>query len=143
MKSIPAILSAFVITAVVGISMLVIGANALFNPNTTAMASSAAPAADVAPVSSVDAQTGDMQALIQQYQDREKQYQQRLDEAVQKLNAANQRIQQANDQLQQANQTIQNQQNILEQMQQNGLIRIDQSGQVTLAHGKEHHSDDD
>lgn len=144
MKSIPALLSAFVITAMIGVSMLVIGANALFNPRTTVMASSPAAQVDSAAPSgsAADAQTADTQALITQYQDREKQYQQRLDEAVQKLNAANQQIQQANQQIQQdngqmqqADQTIQTYQNVLTQLQRRGLIRIDQNGQITLGRG--------
>ncbi len=135
MKSIPAILSAFAITAVIGVSMLAIGLNALVTPNAAVMASAPADSLEVfaAPVSATDNQTADLQALVGQYQEREKQYQQRMNEALQKLNQANQQIEQANTQLQQAGETVQSYQDILNDLQSRGAISIDEDGQITVS----------
>lgn len=139
MKTFPAILAALGITAVVAIGMLLIGANALFNPNAGPIFNSptnvqaAAPASTTGTVSAVSASTSatsaqqiaQLQALVKQYQDREKQYQTELDQAAQKLN-------QANTQLSQANQSAQSYQNILMQLQQMGVIQISNDGQISV-----------
>ena len=143
MKAIPAILFALGMTGLIAIAMLLVGANAFFNPNTVPVASAASSAqittvSDTSGVASQPVQTSDqqqlaeMRQLLQQYQDREKQYQQRLDEAVQRLNDANSQIQQANTQIQQDNQTVQTYQQIMQQLQQRGIITIDNNGQIFL-----------
>jgi hypothetical protein len=145
MKAIPAILFALAMTGLIAIAMLLVGANAFFNPNTVPVASaaSAAPAdvttiSDPSGVASQPGQTSDqqqlaeMRQLLQQYQDREKQYQQRLDEAVQRLNAANQQIQDANAQIQQDNQSVATYQQIMQELQRRGVITIDNNGQIYL-----------
>ena len=149
MKTVPAIIAALGITAVVALGMLLIGTNALFNPNagpvfnspstvqaaapataapaTPASAGASAGAASSAGATSPDAQQqiAQLQALVQQYQDREKQYQTELNQAAQKINQANQ-------QASQANQTAQDYQNILMQLQQMGVISISANGQITV-----------
>jgi septal ring factor EnvC (AmiA/AmiB activator) len=144
-KAVPAILFAVATTALVGIAILLIGANALFNPNTVPVVS----AATAPTTASVDAAVGQtaqsqnmdqqklaqMSQLLQQYQDREKQYQQRLDEAAKRLNDANQQIRQANQTIEQSNQSIQTYQQILVELQRRGLIRIDNNGQIFLQRG--------
>ncbi len=124
MKIFPAIIAAFLITAMVGIAMLVVGGNALFNQNTVPVTNSpqvvsgagvsgqaVQPAADQQSVQQ-------MQNLIQQYQQREKQYQSELNTAAQRLN--------------QANQQVQSYQQLIDALQQRGIIRITSDGQVMI-----------
>ena len=138
MKTFPAILAALGITAVVAIGMLLIGANAFFNPNSGPVSNSpttvqaAAPASDanlisasVSAAGTSEQQIAQLQALVKQYQGRETQYQTELDQAAQKLNQMNQ-------QLTQANQTAQDYQNILAQLQQMGVIQISGNGTITV-----------
>ncbi len=149
MKTLPAILFALGITAVVAIVMVVVGANALVNPNTVPVTN--APSSNVAaasfnsnsqasdpPSSSQSAQTAQtaqsqqlaqLQALVTQYQNREKQYQSELNQAIQQLNNAN-------SQLQQDNQEIAQFQQLLQAMQQDGLITITSDGRIFLGSGE-------
>jgi hypothetical protein len=130
MKSLPAILFALGMTAVVAITMLAIGGNALVNTNTTPVTNSPN-TSSVAPASfSADStQLSQLQQLVTQYQDREKQYQQELADAVQRLNDANTQLNDANTQLQQYQQLVQ-------LLQQRGIIRITSDGQVLLGRGQ-------
>ncbi len=123
MKTFPAILAAFLITLVVGASMFVIGGNALFNPNSGPVLNTPQQAQVVSPVDSSAADSN--AALIQQYQQREKQYQAQLQEASKRLEQANQQLQKETDQLQFYTQ-------IVNELQQRGIIRIDPDGQVFL-----------
>ncbi len=137
MKTLPAILFALGITAIVAVVMVVIGSNALVNPNTVpttnSPSSSGVAAASYSsnsqpadpPSASQNAQIQQLQALVTQYQDREKQYQTELNQAIQNLNDAN-------SQLQQANQEIQQFQQLLEAMQARGLITITSDGRIYL-----------
>jgi chromosome segregation ATPase len=140
MKTLPAILFALGITAVLAITMAVIGANALVNPVTLPITNSPASASTSgsgvaaasfssssasSAASSDPAQVAQLQALVTQYQDREKQYQTELADAVNRLN-------QANTQLQTQDQQIQQFQQLLTILQQRGLIRIDSNGQIFL-----------
>jgi hypothetical protein len=137
MKTLPAILFALGITAVLAITMAVIGANALVNPvtlpitNSPASASSSGVAAasfsssSSSASSSDPAQVAQLQALVTQYQDREKQYQTELADSVTRLD-------QANTQLQTQDQQIQQFQQLLTILQQRGIIRIDSNGQIFL-----------
>ena len=146
MKTFPAILAALGITAIVAVGMLLIGANALFNPNAGPIFNSPTTVQAAAPASNTSAvnvsanaangttagstaasaqQIAQLQSLVKQYQDREKQYQTELDQAAQKLNQTNQ-------QLSQSNQTAQEYQNILAQLQQMGVIQVSSDGQITV-----------
>jgi hypothetical protein len=126
MKKTPALIAAFVMTALVAAGMLLMGTNALFNPSSVALADSpAAGEAAVAPASAEplvqEQQLQQLQALVAQYQAREQQYQQEL----------NQLQQQAS----QTNDTLQQYQLLLQEMQRRGLVQIGQNGQVTLPRG--------
>src|SRR5512142_1212411 len=133
MKIIPAIFAALIITALVGVAIFVVGANALFNqntlpilnsPQTVSGAAAAAGAAGSAGNAAVSQQTGQqaqlqqLENLVQQYQQREKQYQTQLNDAAQRVNQANQQVQQY--------------QQLLEALQQQGVIRITADGQVLI-----------
>jgi cell shape-determining protein MreC len=131
MKTIPAVIFAVLITAVIGVVMFMIGANALLNknsvpisnsPNTTTTNVSAA-------VSTQDQQTiQQMQNLINQYQARDKQYQSELNDAAQRLSQANQQLDQTNQQLETYVQLINELQNF-------GVIRITNDGRVLIRGG--------
>ena len=125
MKRKPALIAAFVTTFVIAIAMVLVGANALFNPNSVPVSASptSTSANDSSGVVAVSANTTvnqlqQMQELITQYQQREKQYQQREQQYQQQLNDANTQIQEY--------------QSLLQQMQAIGLIRIGPNGQISV-----------
>jgi len=125
MKRKPALIAAFLTTLVIAIVMVLVGANALFNPNSIPV--SAAPttvaASDTGGVVAVSANTTtdqvqQLNALIAQYQAREQQYQQREQQYQQQLNDASSQVQQLT--------------TVLQQLQRMGVIRIDQNGQISV-----------
>jgi uncharacterized protein YpmS len=120
-KHILALLAAIVITGVTAFGMLVVGVNALVNPNTTSTANTPAQAASTSTTSSTatyQAEIAQLQSQIAQYQARDRQYQ----VALQNDNA----------QLNQAAQELQMVQQLLAYLQNRGLIQIDNSGQITV-----------
>jgi peptidoglycan hydrolase CwlO-like protein len=118
MKKIPAIIAALVTTAVVVLAMLIMGVNAFFNPTSVQAASSPssantqAAASDTIQVSA--AQVQQLQQRINEYQNREQQYQ---------------------TQLNQAKQEIQQYQQLFGALQQMGILRVDQNGQIMVGRG--------
>ena len=136
MKPLPAILASLAITAVIALGMLVIGVNALLNPNTVPVVNaspSVDPAGSVAAVSdpstssstanpTTDQQIAQLQALVKQYQAREQQYQTQLTDAAQQLD--------------QANQQLQSYQQLLTALEQRGIIRLDQNGNIMISRGR-------
>ncbi len=129
MKKFPAIMAAFIVTLLIGLSMFAIGASALVNTHTTPTASTSTALtgnASAAASSAADAQqVAQLQALVQQYQARETQYQAELKQAAQQLSQANQLAYNSSTQ-------VQSYQQILTQLQQVGLIQISQNGQITI-----------
>jgi septal ring factor EnvC (AmiA/AmiB activator) len=119
-KQVVAFLFAFLITAIVALSMLVVGVNAAINPNgVTASNSPTSPAASVSTnTDSTQTQIAQLQAQVAQYQARDQQYQAALSSD--------------NQQLSQAAQEIQMIQQLLAYLQNRGLIRIDDRGQITV-----------
>src|SRR5512137_844716 len=119
-KQVIAALFAFIITALVALSMLVVGVNAAFNPN--GVKASDSPSQAVAnnstSTSSSQAQINQLQSQVAQYQAREQQYQAAL-------NSDNQ-------QFSQASQEIQMIQELLAYLQNRGLIQIDNQGRITV-----------
>jgi len=113
-KHIPALIAAFAITAIVGVLMLGLGANALFNKNViTAQAASSD--------NSINLDTAtpeELKALIAEYQSREAQYQQELNQAADQINQANGQIEQY--------------QSFIMALQNAGVIQINRNGQVTV-----------
>lgn len=110
-KQIQALVAAILVTAVIGLGMLAIGVNAALNTNTVPVSDSPSVAA-AANDSQISAQ--DSSGLIAQYQDREKQYQ---------------------SQLSQATAQAQDLQNILNELQRRGIIRINSDGTIQLRVG--------
>ncbi len=118
MKRWQALIAATIVTGLVAFGMLVVGLNAFFNTNSVKASDAAvsvtaptgAPQAASAP--SVDqTQLTQLQSLIAQYQDREKQYQAQLN---------------------QLNGELQQYQQVLTQLQQQGLIQVTQDGQILV-----------
>jgi hypothetical protein len=120
-KQVIAFLFAFIITAVVALSMLVVGVNAASNPNGVAVSNSptTAPASISSSTdASSQAQIAQLQSQLAQYQARDQQYQAALSSD--------------NQQLAQASQEIQMIQQLLLYLQNHGLIQINSQGQITV-----------
>jgi peptidoglycan hydrolase CwlO-like protein len=115
-KQIVAFLAAVVITGMLALPMLVIGANALTNRNSAPVSNSRSSAPIADPASS-----GDAQSQIAQLQSQITQYQTAL--------------QQANDQLNQDASEIQTVQQLLAYLQNQGLIQIDSQGRIFVIGG--------
>jgi len=117
-KQIGALLAAILITGAILLSMLVIGANAMTNQNGAVVSNSTAPVASAgsSTTSSAQAQIAQLQNLVAEYQARELQYQTALKSD--------------NDQLTLAASELQMIQQLLSYLQNRGLIRIDNQGQI-------------
>jgi TolA-binding protein len=121
MKTIPALIAGMLTSALIVLIMVLVGLNALLNPNTVAEASAAGDPGTTAVVSgasSDSAQVQQLQTRIAEYQQREKQYQGQV-------NQLETNLQQANNQLEQYQQLV-------DTLQQMGLIRVGQDGQIYL-----------
>jgi septal ring factor EnvC (AmiA/AmiB activator) len=120
MKKTPALIAAFVMTLIVGLGMLLVGSNALFNPSSVALASSSnTPDATVNPNSTDQLQQ--LQSLVAQYQSREQQYQQQLNQLQQQVTQSNTQVKQY--------------QQLVTELQRRGIIQINQNGQIQLPRG--------
>jgi peptidoglycan hydrolase CwlO-like protein len=123
-KQISAILAAFFITVFIALCMTVVGANALVNKNSVPVSNS--PQATVAASTTNDPPaTTASQTEIQQLENRINQYQQREQQYQQELQTAQQQIQTDSSQIAQFQQ-------LLQVLQQRGMIFIDQNGQIYL-----------
>lgn len=135
-KTMPAITAALFMTAVIALVILSIGVNALFNRNTVPLNASAASPQDAAALNatagsaatSQDATVQQLQSLVNQYQSRETQYQTQLQQAATQIN-----------QLTQQNQQYQN---LINALQNAGLIQITQDGRVFLNRNNRSGGDD-
>ncbi len=120
-KTIPAVLAALGMTLIVGVIIVAVSFNSLFNQNVTPVQASpnSTPAATSTDTSTADQQTiQQLQSLVQQYQTREQQYQTELQQAATQLNQANSEVQQY--------------QMLVNALQQAGVIQINANGQVSI-----------
>jgi len=117
-KTIPAFLSALLITTLLGGGMFLIGKDAL------GVSTAKAEAAVTAVTASADT-VAQYEQIVAQYQSRETQYQAQIAQAIEEINTANQQITSANQQIQQY-------QSLLQQLQSNGLITLASDGTVTI-----------
>ena len=108
LKRILAVLTAALITGLVGFAMLAVGVNAVLNPNTVPVSNTAAVSA---PASQTQTQVEQLQSLIEQYQNREQQYQARLDQDEAQLEQY---------------------QSLLMELQRRGVIRVNRDGSLQL-----------
>jgi septal ring factor EnvC (AmiA/AmiB activator) len=121
MKRLQGLIAATFITAIVAVGTVGIGVNALSNPNSVAVSNSPAQAAQVSANAATDqtsAEIDQMQNLIKQYQSREQQYQTEIKSLSQKLSDANAT----------ANQS----QQVLQALQERGIIQITRDGRIFL-----------
>jgi len=108
LKRILALLTAVLVTCLIGFAMLAVGVNAVLNPNTVPVSNSPIVSA---PASQTQSQVEQLQSLIGQYQNREQQYQARL----------------AQDEAQ-----LQQYQSLLMELQRRGVIRVNPDGSLQL-----------
>jgi peptidoglycan hydrolase CwlO-like protein len=137
MKRLQGIIAATIVTIIISLGMVVIGADAATNVNSVPVSNSPAAAslasatantsaqaaqdAQSAQLTAMQAQIDQLQNLVKQYQSREQQYQTEIKSQAQKLAGANQ----------QAN-TFQQ---VLMALQQRGLIQITSDGRIFVAGG--------
>jgi peptidoglycan hydrolase CwlO-like protein len=127
MKRLQGFIAATFITAIVAVGTVGIGVNALSNPNTVAVSNSPAQTTQATQVSTkaatdqTSAEIDQMQNLIKQYQSREQQYQTEIKSLSQKLSDANATADQARQ--------------VLDALQQRGIIQITQDGRIFLRGG--------
>ena len=108
LKRILALLTAVLVTCLIGFAMLAVGVNAVSNPNAVPVSNSPAVSA---PASQTQSQIEQLQSLVKQYQSREQQYQARL----------------AQDEAQ-----LQQYQSLLMELQRRGVIRVNPDGSLQL-----------
>ena len=116
-RQIPALVATFLITGFMALALSVVGVNAMYNKATLdASTSQIAQTSDVK-----EAEVAQLEALVNQYKQRETQYQQREQQYQQQIQQSQQQAANANSSLQQ----------LLQVLQSNRLIRID-NGQITI-----------
>jgi peptidoglycan hydrolase CwlO-like protein len=117
-RRIPALVATFLITAFMTLALSVVGVNAMYNKATLqASTSQIVLTADVK-----QEQIVQLEALINQYQQRETQYQQREQQYQQQLQQSQQELANTNSQLQQ----------LIQALVTNRLIRVESNGQITI-----------
>ena len=127
MKRLQGLIAATFITGIVALGMVGIGVNATTNPNSVAVSDSPAKTAQAAQAvtgaapDQSTAEINQLQNLIKQYQSREQQYQTEIKSLSQKLSDANATADQA--------------QQILQALQEHGIIQITQDGRILLRGG--------
>ena len=118
LKRILALLTAVLVTGLIGFAMLAVGVIAVLNPNTVPVSNSpfvSAPASlSQSQVEPSQSQVEQLQSLVRQYQSREQQYQARL----------------AQDEAQ-----LQQYQGLLMELQRRGVIRVNPDGSLQLRRG--------
>ena len=124
MKRLQGLIAATLVTGIVAVGMVGIGVNAASNTNSVAVSDSpnqtaqAAQAVVNAASDQTAAQIDQLQNLIKQYQSREQQYQTEIKSLSQKLNDANATADQARQ--------------VLQALQERGLIQITRDGRIFL-----------
>jgi flagellar motor protein MotB len=117
-KTLPAYAAALGMTAVIALCILAFGLNALLNHNTVPVQAVAPQDAAALSGSESTQQLQDLQTQISAYQARETQYQTQLQQAADQINLLNQQKQQY--------------QNLINSLQQAGVIQINPDGRVSL-----------
>jgi hypothetical protein len=114
-KRLEAMIAAMIVTGVIGACILLVGANALLNPNSVPASNSVDVPAAIAAVTAADPQTlaqmNQLKDIVGQYQNREKQYQSQID---------------------QLNGQVKQLQGVMTELQRRGVIRILNDGTIQL-----------
>ncbi len=121
MKRFQGFIAATFITALVGLGIVGIGVNAVSNPNSVPVSDSPSQTVQVSTNTAADqtsAQINQLQNLIKQYQSREQQYQTEIKSLSQKLSDATATADQA--------------QQVLQALQDRGIIQITRDGRIFL-----------
>jgi hypothetical protein len=126
-RPLPAVLAAMGITLVVGVALFIVGANAVFQPVRAQAA--ADPAAGTTAANQAAAPDSQMLAA---YQEREKQLTDRINEYQQREQQLAEQLKQVTQERDSALGQAQQYQQILQQLQQAGVIQIDDDGQIFL-----------
>jgi flagellar motor protein MotB len=138
-KRIPAFVIALGMTGLIGLATMAVSANALMNRNVVPLQGSAtvvqATGTDAGMVQQLQDQVSQYQARELEYQAREQQYQAREQQYQAHEQQFNQELQQAAQQLNDANGQIQQYQSLLMALQNAGVIRIGQNGQIFISQG--------
>lgn len=124
-KRLVAIFAAVLMTGCLGASILAIGGAAFFNPSGGTAANSRSQMSAPAPGAVQQVQLQQLQSLVSQYQSRESQYQAREQQYQQQLDRTAAEVQQARLQTQQIQQ-------LLNALQQRGLISVTSDGQIFI-----------
>ncbi|MFL7894190.1 MAG: hypothetical protein ACK2UM_02545 [Anaerolineales bacterium] len=124
-RTLPAVVAALGMTVFIGLAVLALGLNALFNKNISTVQAATLPEQSTV---ADQAANQDLQSLVSQYQEREVQYQDQLLQASNQINE----ISQQNQQYRQLIQALQNA----------GVIQITQDGQVLLSRPAPRFGDD-
>ena len=124
-RTLPAVVAALGMTVFIGLAVLALGLNALFNKNISTVQAATLPEQSTV---ADQAANQDLQSLVSQHQEREVQYQDQLLQASNQINE----ISQQNQQYRQLIQALQNA----------GVIQITQDGQVLLSRPAPRFGDD-
>ena len=117
-RQIPALVATFLITGFMTLALSVVGVNAMYNKaNLDASTSQITQTSDVK-----QAEIAQLEALVNQYKQREAQYQQREQQYQQQIQQSQQQAANASSTLQQ----------LIQILQSNRLIRLDPNGQITI-----------
>lgn len=136
MKRIQALVAAVVVTTVIGFGMLAIGVSAAFNPNSVPVSDSPADSSAAVNAPDVQSQTSQSNDLVAQYQSREKQYQAQINQLNNLIAQYQGREKQYQAQLDQATTQVQQLQQVLNELQRRGVIRILGDGTIQLRGGR-------
>lgn len=117
-KTLPAIAAALGMSVFIGLAIVAFGLNALFNQNVSPVQAAAETGTNIAAIQTTNQ---DLQTTISQFQAREAQYQSELQQAADQINQLNQ-------------QNLQYQQ-LVQALQNAGVIQITSNGQVLVSRG--------
>lgn len=134
MKQLQAIVASIVVTGLIACVTVVIGGSALFSRpavSVSAATNAETVSSNAAPDASAD--TAQLRDLVNQYQGREQQLRAQLADVNKQLDEKDAQLSQANAQLDGANQQIQQFQNLLEALQERGIIQITGDGRIRIS----------
>jgi septal ring factor EnvC (AmiA/AmiB activator) len=132
MNQLKALFASLLVTGLLAAVMFVIGASAVLSRPAAPVNAASNVSAVTNNTAASSAETQQLRDLVNQYQAREKQLRAQLDDMNQQLNEKDQQLAQANDQLAQANQQIGQFQNLLEALQERGVIQITADGRIRI-----------
>jgi peptidoglycan hydrolase CwlO-like protein len=131
-KQILALVTAFLVTSVIGLGMLAIGANAATNPNSVPVSDAPGDSSPAITAGDAQSQSGQSGDVVTQYQNRERQYQAQINQLNGLIAQYQSREKQYQTQLDQTNTQLQQLQQVLSELQRRGVIRVLSDGTIQL-----------